>query len=149
MKHEDTLARQLVSFVAVGAFSAIFDWGTTLLLTMWWGQPYRELAKAFGWCIGTITAYILNSRFTFKEKVSAGKATAVFILYLSTFAIQLFIYWVTDGPLQSMGLHGAVKDTVSFVLAQGVATITNFILQRTVVFRDRGGVVVDAAPTAD
>lgn len=125
---------QLVRFTLVGVFTAIIDWSLTMLFTHVVGFD-RQFAKAIGWVFGTLAAYLLNSKFTFKSAVSAKKATAVFILYASTFAIQQLMYWVTNAPLISLGFEGAVKDTISFVIAQGVATITNFVLQRVLIFK--------------
>lgn len=137
---------QLRSFIGVGIFTALIDWGTTMTLTALGLQ--REVAKIPGWVLGTLAAYLLNSRYTFKTKVTAGKAAAVFVLYASTFGIQWFLFWITNAPLEAIGLSGMVKDTVAFIIAQGAATITNFILQRTVVFRERKSprVVVQEEP---
>lgn len=125
---------QLVRFTTVGIFTALIDLSLTQLFTFVVGWD-RQIAKAIGWTFGTIAAYLLNSRFTFKSAVSAEKATAVFILYASTFAIQQFVYWVTNAPLIALGFEDPWKDVISFVLAQGVATITNFVLQRVLIFK--------------
>lgn len=138
--------RQLTSFVGIGMFTALIDWGTTMTLQALGLQ--RELSKVIGWVFGTLAAYLLNSKYTFKAKITPKKAVAVFLLYASTLGIQVFLYWITDAPLQSLGLSGVLKDTVAFVIAQGAATITNFVLQRTVVFRERkpSRVVEDVRP---
>lgn len=59
------------------------------------------------------------------------------ILYASTFAVQNFLYWVLNEPLMALGFEGAVKDTIAFVIAQGVATVTNFAIQRAFIFKER------------
>ena len=59
------------------------------------------------------------------------------MLYLATFAVQNFLYWVLNAPLISMGFEGALKDTIAFVIAQGVATVTNFAIQRVFIFKDK------------
>ncbi|WP_257159495.1 GtrA family protein [Corynebacterium cystitidis] len=125
---------QLVRFTAVGILTALIDWSLTMLFTHVVGWD-RQVAKAIGWVFGTLAAYLLNSKFTFKSAVSARKALAVFVLYASTFAIQQLMYWVTNAPLIAIGFEGGVKDTISFVIAQGVATITNFVLQRVLIFK--------------
>lgn len=137
---DNSLWTQLSSFIGVGVFTAIIDASITFTLT--YLGLHRNVAKAIGWVFGTGAAYLLNSRFTFKTKVSTGKAIAVFLLYASTFAIQNLLYWVTNAPLLSLGIDGLLKDVISFVIAQGVATVTNFVLQRTVVFRERRDPVV-------
>ncbi|WIM67872.1 GtrA family protein [Corynebacterium breve] len=125
---------QLVRFTTVGIFTALIDWSLTIFFIDVIGWP-RQVGKAIGWVFGTLAAYLLNSRYTFKSEVSAKKAAAVFTLYASTFLIQQLIFWVTNEPLMAMGFQGATKNTISFVLAQAVATITNFVLQRVLIFK--------------
>ncbi|WP_018296751.1 GtrA family protein [Corynebacterium lubricantis] len=125
---------QLVRFTTVGIFTALIDFSLTWFFTFVVGWN-RQIAKAIGWVFGTLAAYLLNSRYTFKSEVNAKKALAVFTLYASTFLIQQFMYWVTNAPLLALGFDGTVKDAISFVIAQGVATITNFVLQRVLIFK--------------
>lgn len=132
----NSLGTQLGKFVGVGVISAIIDYGLTLILNYLLGVP-RGWAKALGWCAGTATAYVLNSKWTFNAQMGGKSGVAVAALYLSTFAVQNFLYWVTKDPLTSLGLSRPVVDTVSFVIAQGVATITNFAVQRAFIFRQK------------
>ena len=81
--------------------------------------------------------YLMNRRWTFQSDGSWKKAAAVAVLYLTTFAVQVGLYKFTNQPLIDPGLDGVWKDTVSFVIAQGVATVVNFIVQRTVIFKVR------------
>lgn len=125
--------QQLSRFVIVGVFTAFIDFTLTMLLH--YLGMHRQVAKAVGWVFGTIAAYLLNSRFTFQSALSAKKATAVGILYGSTFLVQNILWWATQAPLEAIGLEGIWMNTVSFIIAQGVATLTNFILQRAVIFK--------------
>ena len=137
-----SLHTQLVRFISVGVFTAAIDYGLTLLLT--YLGLHRSAAKAIGWVFGTIAAYLANARWTFGAKVSGRTAATVGILYASTFAVQNFLYWVLNEPLMALGFEGAVKDTIAFVIAQGVATVTNFELQRHWIFRESK--VVESLP---
>ena len=132
---DNSLRTQLVRFVSVGVFTTILDFGLTLILTHL--GLHRSAAKAIGWVFGTIAAYLANARWTFGAQVSGRTATAVGLLYASTFAVQNFLYWATNAPLIAMGFEGAVKDTISFVIAQAVATITNFVIQRVFIFKGK------------
>lgn len=132
---ENSLKTQLGRFVAVGVFTAAIDFGLTLLLTHL--GLHRSAAKAIGWVFGTIAAYLINARWTFGSAVSGKTAVAVGALYVSTFAVQNVLYWVTNAPLIALGFDGAVKDTISFVIAQGVATVTNFAIQRAFIFKSK------------
>ena len=93
----NSLRTQLVRFVSVGVFTAILDFGLTLILTHL--GLHRSAAKAIGWVFGTIAAYLANARWTFGAQVSGRTATAVGLLYASTFAVQNFLYWATNAPL--------------------------------------------------
>ena len=135
MASSSTLKQQLVPFLLVGVGCAVLDFGITYSLNEFMGVQ-RDFSKAVGWVFGTLAAYVLNSRFSFKAKINAKKAGAVFVLYAVTFAVQMVLWRVTDSPLTSLGLVNPWKDVVSFVIAQGVATVTNFELQRHLIFRE-------------
>lgn len=137
--------RQFMRFLVIGVFCAVLDYGLTSTLIHVVGYD-RLVAKPFGWCLGTAVAYLLNSRFTFQAKITGKHALAVFILYASTLAVQWGIFRVTEAPLIALGFEGLWKDTISFVIAQGVATITNFVLQRVLIFKQPTTIVVDEAP---
>ncbi|WP_291314559.1 GtrA family protein [Corynebacterium sp. UBA2622] len=144
-EYRQSVLRQLVPFVIIGVGCAVIDFGITYSLTELTGLS-RTGSKAVGWVFGTLVAYLLNSRFAFQSQVSAKKAGAVFLLYAITFAVQVFLYDVTDEPLQALGLVEPWKDIVSFTIAQGVATVTNFVLQRRVIFREETKIVAQADP---
>ena len=135
MASTSTLKQQLVPFLLIGVGCAVIDFGITYTLNEPLGWQ-RDVAKAVGWVFGTVAAYVLNSKFSFNAKINAKKASAVFVLYAVTFAVQLVLWRVTDAPLASLGLVNPWKDAVSFVIAQGVATVTNFELQRHLIFKE-------------
>ncbi|MCG7254236.1 MULTISPECIES: GtrA family protein [Corynebacterium] len=139
-----TFFKQLVPFLIIGIGCAVIDFGITYPLELVGTQ--RDLAKAVGWIFGTLIAYLLNSKFAFQAEVNAKKAGAVFILYAVTFVVQILLYRWTEGPLISMGLVNPWKDGVSFVIAQGVATVTNFVLQRRVIFREETKIIAQQDP---
>ena len=124
---------------------AVVDFGITYSLTELTGLS-RTSSKVVGWIFGTLIAYVLNSRFAFQAQVNAKKAGAVFVLYAVTFLVQVVLYDVTDAPLQALGLVNPWKDGVSFVIAQGVATVTNFVLQRRVIFKEETKIVLEQDP---
>jgi len=130
-----TLKQQLIPFLVIGVGCAVIDFGITHSLIEFMGVQ-RDLAKAVGWVFGTLAAYVLNSKFSFDAKINAKKASAVFVLYAVTFAVQMVLWRITDSPLTNLGLVNPWKNLVSFVIAQGVATVTNFELQRHLIFRE-------------
>ncbi|WP_421628876.1 GtrA family protein [Corynebacterium pseudogenitalium] len=129
------MKQQALPFLIIGIGCAVIDFGITYTLTEA-VDLQRDFAKMIGWVFGTATAYVLNSRYAFKSEVSAKKAGAVFALYACTFAVQVLLYKWTEPPLIVLGLHNPWKDGISFVIAQGVATVTNFVLQSKVIFKD-------------
>ncbi|WP_448851797.1 GtrA family protein [Corynebacterium sp. 335C] len=128
---------QLIRFIISGVISAVVDLGTTLICNSLLGTPIA-LGKTAGWVLGTLTAYVINSRWTFDGGHSWRRAAAVAVLYVITFATQLGIFRVMvpwlDGTL---GWNFEIAQTAAFVVAQGVATAINFVVQRTVIFRVR------------
>ena len=147
MSSNASLKQQLIPFLVIGIGCAVIDFGITNTLDQAL-DVQRDLAKAVGWVFGTISAYVLNSKFAFNAKIDAKRASAVFILYATTFAVQMLLWRVTDEPLSSIGLQDSWKNAVSFVIAQGVATTTNFLLQRYWIFRGTKGDESPLAPPA-
>ncbi|MDY3126675.1 MAG: GtrA family protein [Corynebacterium sp.] len=126
---------QLSRFIFVGIFTAILDYSVTMVLTSL--GLHRSAAKAIGWVFGTVAAYVANARWTFGAHVSGKTALSVGVLYASTFFVQNVLYWLLNAPLMALGFEGVVKNTIAFVIAQGVATVTNFVIQRVFVFKER------------
>ncbi|RWA15813.1 hypothetical protein MBRU_09700 [Mycolicibacterium brumae DSM 44177] len=122
---------QVLRFVLTGGFSAVVDFGLYIAL-MALGM-HRDAAKALGFVAGTTTAYLINRRWTFQAAPSKARFVAVWVLYLVTFAVQVGLNHLLaerwDGT--SWGIP------VAFVIAQGTATVINFVVQRTVIFRVR------------
>jgi len=127
------LKTQLVRFVATGALSAVVDFGLYWLLLEVAGLPVN-IAKAIGFVAGTTTAYLINRRWTFNAPPSRARFIAVVVLYALTFCVQVGINWVFYQAFDE-GLWWRVP--LAFVIAQGTATVINFVVQRLVIFRIR------------
>jgi putative flippase GtrA len=127
------LVTQLVRFAVTGALSAVVDFGLYVLLLEVAGLPVNP-AKAIGFIAGTTTAYLINRRWTFNAAPSRARFIAVVILYALTFCVQVGINWVCYHAFDE-GLWWRVP--LAYVIAQGTATVINFVVQRLVIFRIR------------
>lgn len=129
------LRTQLVRFVLTGGLSAIVDFGLLLVL-MGFGLGHTS-AKALSFVAGTTTAYLINRRWTFRAEPSKRRFLAVVALYAVTFALQVGLFSVIFTAMTRQGFAELTVQVVGFVIAQGVATTVNFIVQRAVIFRLR------------
>lgn len=124
---------QLARFVAVGALSALVDFGVYQLLLHL--GVWVHAAKAVSFVLGTTTAYLLNRRFTFTAAPGGKGRFAGFVaLYATTFAINVGMNALALAVLPAAT---PARYTVAWVIAQGTATAINFVMLRTVVFRSR------------
>lgn len=125
------LRTQITRFVLTGGLSAIVDFGLYVLgLTI--GLPV-SVAKSISFVAGTSTAYLINRRWTFQASPSRARFVAVVILYGVTFAVQVGINAVLYHSLPDRWW----RVPSAFVIAQGTATVINFVVQRAVIFRLR------------
>lgn len=129
------LRTQLVRFVLTGGLSAVVDFGLLVAL-MALGLGHTP-AKALSFVAGTTTAYLINRRWTFRAEPSRRRFVAVVVLYAVTFALQVGLFSLLFGVLSAHDLPLGVVQLVGFVVAQGVATTVNFVVQRAVIFRLR------------
>lgn len=132
---QDRLSTQLVRFVLTGVLSAVVDFGLLNLL-MWAGLGHAA-AKALSFVAGTTTAYLINRRWTFRAEPSRRRFVAVVGLYAATFALQVGLFSLLYLWLPELGLGEVWVRLVAFVIAQGVATAVNFVVQRTLIFKIR------------
>lgn len=125
---------QLVKFVLVGGFSAIVDFGSTALFTFAFGLS-DGVAKALGFVLGTLTAYFINRRWTFQAEPSGRRFAITMVTYGLTFIVQWGLYKVSIPWLEGFDLNAFWVRAISFVIAQGTATVLNFLIQKFLIFK--------------
>lgn len=128
------LSTQLVRFIITGGLSAVVDFGLLNLLMLGFGWEHTW-AKAVSFIAGTTTAYMINRRWTFRAEASSKRFLAIVALYAITFVLQVGIYTVLYRLMQTTDWPVVVVNAIAFVIAQGIATTVNFVVQRTVVFK--------------
>jgi len=127
---EVDLKTQIIRFTLTGGLSAIVDYGIYSFLLNLIGLPV-SVAKSISFIAGTTTAYLINRRWTFQAPPSRARFIAVVILYAVTFAVQVGINQVLYATLPDDWW----RQPLAFVIAQGTATVINFLVQRLVIFK--------------
>ena len=126
-----SLTTQVWRFVLTGGLSAVVDFG--LYVLMLWLGLHVNVAKTLNFIAGTTTAYLINRRWTFQAPPSTARFVAVCALYAVTYAVQVGINYA----LYTVWDEKPWRVPVAFVIAQGTATVINFVVQRLVIFRLR------------
>jgi putative flippase GtrA len=125
------LVGQLLRFVLIGGFCALVDFGVyqgLLALGLW-----VHAAKALSFIAGTTTAFFLNRRYTFNVTGGVGQLGGFVLLYTVTFFVNVGTNALVLHLLPDFGL----RITAAWVVAQGLATVINFVMLRTAVFKER------------
>jgi putative flippase GtrA len=124
------LVGQLSRFVAIGVLCALIDFGVYhLLLSL---GVWVHAAKAVSFICGTTAAYLLNRRITFDSAGGKARLAGFVLLYGTTFALNIGMNALMLAVLPTAPL----RVSLAWVIAQGAATVVNFVMLRTVVFRD-------------
>ena len=124
-----SLKTQVVRFVVTGGLSAIVDFGLYVALLS--TGLHVNIAKTLSFIAGTTTAYLINRRWTFQAPPSRARFVAVCVLYGLTYAVQVGINYLFYMQFENQPW----RVPVAFVIAQGTATVINFVVQRAVIFR--------------
>lgn len=117
-------------FVAVGIVGALIDSGVyalALQLDVW-----VHAARALSFVCGTTTAYTLNRRWAFRVSGGARRASG----YAALYGVMFFVILGANALALAVLPAAWWSVPLAWVLSQGFGTLCNFIMLRTVVFRD-------------
>lgn len=123
---------QGIKFIISGAISAVVDLGLTQLCQFVFGLGPVG-ARTIGFIFGTITAYLINRRWTFQAEPSKKRFIQVAVLYTITYFVNIGLYKAGFHLLEGH-MAEVLASGISFVIAQGIATVINFIVQRVFIF---------------
>ena len=123
------LKTQVWRFIVTGGLSAIVDFGLYVALLA--AGLHVNVAKTISFIAGTTTAYLINRRWTFQAPPSRSRFVAVVMLYAVTYAVQVGINYT----FYTLWDDKPWRVPVAFVIAQGTATVINFVVQRAVIFK--------------
>ncbi|MCV7204863.1 hypothetical protein B7435_24390 [Mycolicibacterium peregrinum] len=132
------LKTQAFRFLVTGGLAAIVDFGLYVIFLRLFAAVWHvdedirvNVAKTISFIAGTTTAYLINRRWTFQAPPSRARFIAVCVLYALTYAVQVGINFVFYMQFENQPW----RVPVAFVIAQGTATVINFIVQRAVIFK--------------
>ena len=86
------LKTQVWRFVVTGGLAAIVDFGIYVALLA--AGLHVNVAKTISFIAGTVTAYLINRRWTFQAPPSRARFIAVCVLYALTYAVQVGINYL-------------------------------------------------------
>ena len=124
-----SLTTQAWRFVVTGGLSAVVDFGLYVLF-LHLGLDVN-VAKTLSFIAGTTTAYLINRRWTFQGPPRRSRFVAVVLWYAVSFAVDVGI----NASFYTLWDDKPWRVPVAFVIAQGTATVINFVVQRAVIFK--------------
>ncbi|MBX8996092.1 GtrA family protein [Corynebacterium testudinoris] len=128
------LKTQAVRFIISGGISAVVDLGLTWVLQVFFGAG-PVLARSVGFIFGTITAYLINRRWTFQAAPSSKRFFMVAALYTVTYFVNVGLHAAFYRLFTSWDWGSTLAIVVAFLIAQGTATVINFVVQRLFIFK--------------
>ena len=128
---------QSTKFAITGGISAVIDAGLTWIFQIALALLGNIEARSVGFFFGTLTAYLLNRRWTFRAQPSKRRFAMVALTYALTYAVNIVIYrWAFPFFDHSLDWRSTYALVAAFILAQGTATVINFFVQRWLIFRN-------------
>jgi putative flippase GtrA len=128
---------QFVKFVVAGGVAAVVNFGSRILLSRW--MAYVP-AIVVAYCIGMLTAFIINKLFVFQE--SEGKLhhqASWFVAVNIAAVLQTVVISVAFAeylfPYFGMGWH---REAVAHAIGLAVPVFTSYVGHKYLTFRTEG-----------
>ncbi|WP_373566914.1 GtrA family protein [Corynebacterium kozikiae] len=129
-----SIGTQGAKFIVSGGISAVVDLGLTYLMQVVFGFSAAG-SRTVGFIFGTLTAYLINRRWTFQAEHSNKRLLQVSVLYSITYFVNVGGYNLLFDLFTHYNMVQQAAVVVAFVIAQGTATVINFFVQRLFIFR--------------
>ncbi len=134
------IQRELTIFLVVGLLTVGIDFLSYrgFLYAQPFGIQSINIAKGFGFIVGTIFAYFANRFWTFKQQTtSAGSVWRFAIVYLVGLLSNIGVNHLCIGWFSSPALALDITLLIAFVLATGISAALNFLGMKFFVFTAR------------
>lgn len=138
--HARALA-QLMRYLVVGVINTsvtlvvIFLCKSIICLNPW-------LSNAIGYVAGLVNSFVWNKAWVFRSKRRSVPEAVKFIVgFLICYAVQLFVTWFLDTPMNlrslewNLGFYTLSGYGLSTFIGMGVYTACNFIYNRLITFK--------------
>ena len=133
----NSLRGQSTKFAITGGISAVIDAGLTWIFQIALALLGNIEARSVGFFFGTLTAYLLKRRWTFRAQPSKRRFAMVALTYALTYAVNIVMYrWAFPFFDHTLDWRSTYALVAAFILAQGTATVINFFVQRWLIFRN-------------
>lgn len=131
----NTANRQIIRFGLVGVLNTLVSY-FSYLIVIWITSDMYILANTVGFITGTLNAYILNSRFVFKNEGSPSENTLhivkTFFSYGATFLLNTGLLFVFVEYLH-------ISKVIAPLVNSAIIFLLNFILNKFWVYKDQNG----------
>lgn len=121
------LKKDFILFVAIGGMNTLTSIVVSYLISGWFNP---NVSYVIGYVVGFLVSYLLNSRFTFCEKLGWDKLVKYAVATIPNFLIQNGVVILCYNIL---GWH----KLIAYVLAAAIGVPVTFLLQKFFTFRKK------------
>ena len=121
------LKKDFILFVAIGGINTLTSIVVSYLISGWFNP---NVSYVIGYVVGLLVSYLLNSRFTFCEKLGWDKLVKYAVATIPNFLIQNGVVILCYNIL---GWH----KLIAYVLAAAIGVPVTFLLQKFFTFRKK------------